>query len=337
MFFLNYAWACPMVAKTMEATCWAMGQIAKQANCYPRIIQCDNGPEFQGEFERYCTVTIPNHFGNPHPCTMVHTRAHTPQMNAKVEMTNGLIRNRLRAGFVKHNNLEWVNHLADYMYNINHQIPTHPTSHQHAHNNVSPAELWRPGYHPPPAGYDPAEHGMVRHYSNTMTPDEIRDVNVARKTYLARQQTRTQDNHLLHVGDRVRLSSLAKYTEVKKRFKAGLENKLTSVKYLPDEFVVEDRRPNAEYNGAMLRFVRQNNLANYGTNWWDIEKPKYKIRNTRTGVLEPRWYYGSMLQKCYNPMTAPSVPTDNRAMQLNRMPTPAMRDIGTEKDYRYRQ
>jgi hypothetical protein len=87
----------------------------------------------------------------------------------------------------------------------------------------------------------------------------------------------------------------------------------------------------------MLRFVRQNNLANYGTHWWDIEKPKYKIRNTRTGVLEPRWYYGSMLQKCYNPMTAPSVPTDNRAMQLNRMPTPAMRDIGTEKDYRYRQ
>jgi transposase InsO family protein len=336
--FSNYCFACPVITTTAHDICWAMKQICYgQAGCYPRIVQCDNGSEFQTEFRITCEQEIPAHFGNPHPCDVVHTRPHTPTMNSKVERTNGLLRDRFRAGFVRNNSLEWVRHLADYVYNINHSFPSHPESHAEAHNNLSPAELWTRGWvdhrHEDPLenGYD--EVRLRSHYSNTMTPEQIRLHTVARKVYLARLNASVPDNHLYRVGDKVRISSLAMFNEVKKRHKAGLEDKLNAVKYLPDVYEVIRVRPDV-YNGALAHRLNREGVSSFGTHAWDIKKPEYQLqlfRDEGTGheyhAGDPnrppplrRWYYGSYLQRVFDNMTPPSVTTNHRAFQINRMP-----------------
>ena len=338
--YSNYVFACPVITTTAHDVCWAMKQICYgQAGCYPRIVQCDNGSEFQNAFRQLCEQEIPAHFGNPHPCSVVHTRPYTPTMNSKVERTNGLLRDRFRAGFVRYNSLEWVQHLAQYVYNINHSFPSHPESHAEAHNNLSPAELWTRGWvdhrHEDPIennGYD--EVRLRAHYSNTMTPAEIREHTVARKVYLARLNASIPDNHLYQVGDKVRVSSLAMSNEVKKRHKAGLEDKLNAVKYLPDVYEVMAVRPNV-YNGALAHRLNQNGVSSFGTHAWDIKKPEYQLqlfRDEATGheynAGDPhrpaplrRWFYGSYLQKYFANMVHPSVTTDDRAFQINRMST----------------
>ena len=335
--FSNYCFACPVITTTANDICKAMKQICYgQAGCYPRIVQCDNGSEFQTQFRAVCEQEIPGHFGNPHPCDVVHTRPHTPTMNAKVERTNGLLRDRFRAGFVRYNSLEWVRHLADYVYNINHSFPSHPESHAEAHNNLSPAELWTRGWtdhrHEDPVENGYSEVQLRSHYSNTMTPEQIRVHTVARKVYLARLNASIHDNHLYRVGDKVRVSSLAMFNEVKKRHKAGLEDKLNAVKYLPDVYEVIRVRPDV-YNGALAHRLNREGVSSYGTHAWDIKKPEYQLqlfRDEGTGHEwapgDPnrppplrRWYYGSYLQRYFDNMTHPSVTTNHRAFQINRM------------------
>ena len=165
-----------------------------------------------------------------------------------------------------------------------------------------------------------------------MTPEQIRLHTVARKVYLARLNASVRDNHLYHVGEKVRISSLAMYNEVKKRHKAGLEDKLNAVKYLPDVYEVIAVRPNV-YNGALAHRLNQNGVTSFGTHAWDIKKPEYRLqlfRDESTGheyyAGDPhrpaplrRWFYGSYLQKVYNNTAPPSVTTDDRAFQINRM------------------
>ena len=49
-----------------------------------------------------------------------------------------MLRNRIRAGFAKNYNLEWVKYLQDYIENINNQKPQGAL--------LSPNQLWSQGY-----------------------------------------------------------------------------------------------------------------------------------------------------------------------------------------------
>ena len=49
-----------------------------------------------------------------------------------------MLRNRIRAGFAKNNNLEWVKHLQNYVENINNQKPQGAL--------LTPNQLWSQGY-----------------------------------------------------------------------------------------------------------------------------------------------------------------------------------------------
>jgi hypothetical protein len=60
-----------------------------------------------------------------------------PTSNALIENFNNILRKMIREGFVRNNNLNWVNHLSDYLYNRNHS--------KHGTTKYKPVELWRQG------------------------------------------------------------------------------------------------------------------------------------------------------------------------------------------------
>ncbi len=66
--------------------------------------------------------------------------SYTPNSNGLVERMNKEIWKKIRAGFVKFNSLEWVQHLQQYVNNINNQ--------RQSTTKFRPNDLWKPGYNP---------------------------------------------------------------------------------------------------------------------------------------------------------------------------------------------
>ena len=336
--FSGYLFGEAMHTLDSLQTTYALRRIIQRAGVHPRIIQCDNGPEFQLQFKQY----IDQLNAGANRCSLVYSRSHTPTDNAKVERANQMLRSRFREGFVKHNDLEWVSHLQNYIYNINHQKPSR--------TQFTPADLWEANYTPPAANYDP-EANMVPTNDETNV-QQIRDSHIAKKITLARDQTKTLPTHVMRVGDYVRISVRALYPEIRARHKQGLEGKLTTVRYTPTLYEVVRVEPSLQH-GPILNFIRQAGLQHFGYRPFNLQRPKYLLRNLTTGDEEPRWFYGSDLLYCgdrHHPPVQSSLDytgnaiagplpanehayTVKRAAQLNRVPSTRQEDFSYYHPY----
>jgi len=102
--------------------------ICNISNTHPHIIKVDQ--EFsKGDIKD---------FFEQHDITIIQSKSHTPTDNSRIERVNREIRKKIRAGFIKHNNLRWVQHLQTYVDNINNQ--------KKSGKNQTPNEIWTPGY-----------------------------------------------------------------------------------------------------------------------------------------------------------------------------------------------
>ena len=75
---------------------------------YPVVMLSDEGSEFSKQFEDFLRV---------HGIKKRTTESYTPQPN--VEATNNVLRNLLRAQFIKSGTLHWKSHLEDLMRSKN--------------------------------------------------------------------------------------------------------------------------------------------------------------------------------------------------------------------------
>lgn len=293
--FSKKVWAEPLYDTTSNDTRSALIRIINRSHTIPRIIQTDNGAEYQGAFDDYIqTLILPNY-----TCQHIKTASHTPTSNGLVERMNQEIRKRIKQGIVRHNNLEWVNHIQEYCDNINNQ--------RHTKNSYTPNELWKPGYAEPP---------NVNIRFNLKTDDHsnknaLRLGNQARIIRLANDQLRNGRRNVFRVGDSVRIVLKANHGEVRARHKNGLEKKLDAINFSPQIYRVQHVVPGL--HGGL-----PGGLAALNYHAWDLKNESYWLINPQTGLALHRHYYGNELVKVPPNTVAPHVTTIQRARQLNR-------------------
>lgn len=260
----------------------AINQICVQNNTYPHIIQADN--EFHNP-------TI-NNWANLHHITMVKTKSYSPNSNGLVERMNQEIWKRIRAGFIRTNSLEWVNHLQDYTININNQ--------KHGKTKYAPNRIWTEGYHPPPRNQPVIHH--IENPDDHMNNEEIRERIQARLIRNAELEVQRRNPDVLRVGDNVRIALKELDAQVRRRIKEG-RIKTIPVKYSPETYTII----------GLFQPVMNN---------FNINKRRYTLSDLNNNVImegvRPKEFYANQLVKVPNNFVPSTIPDRNRANQINR-------------------
>ncbi len=110
-YFSKKVFAKPLKNRSLQHVIENLNAICQENETYPHTIQTDN--EFNKPlFRDWC---------ENNNITRITITSYTPNSNGLVERMNKEIWKKLRAGFVRFNSLEWVQHLQQYVNNINNQ------------------------------------------------------------------------------------------------------------------------------------------------------------------------------------------------------------------------
>lgn len=186
--------------------------VSKQAfNTYPQLLISDGGTEFN--LSEWCKT---------HKIKHIITESHSPTQNALIENFNGSLRRLIRSDFVRTKKLNWINNLQVYIDNYNSTI--------HKTTNYKPDDIWSP------------EKIKVKELPSTDNLNETKEEKISelsKKTLskIEKQFARLQ-NQKLNVGDKVRVSTKALNSEVRKAIKSG-NSKLVVVKFSAKIFTVD--------------------------------------------------------------------------------------------------
>jgi hypothetical protein len=206
----------PTVVDRLQQIC------SENGDTYPHIIQADN--EFQTIIlKRWC---------EEHNVQLIKTSPYMPTSNGKVERMNREIRKKIRAGFVRNNNLQWAGMLPTYIENINRQ--------QSTKSHVTPNELWVPGYAPaaPRAAPNPEQGRPSSWLSDDMTAQQLQEYGQDYQIWRARKMlAQGRSPTLFQVGDLVRINLLALSERMRELKEEGRVNKL-AVYYTPEIYRV---------------------------------------------------------------------------------------------------
>jgi Integrase core domain len=304
--FSKKLWAEPMIAHTAKEVVLAFKKMMRDAeNTKPRVCVHDNGSEFQGEFKKFLKDEgIKN----------VETQSYSPMGNL-AERYNRVLREKIRAGIVRHDNLEFVKHLQDYVQNINNM--------RHNGSKFTPNQIWTPGYRR-------LGDNLMRNINDENVEDlypikdtsdwnEIRmrhrwDSIIKANRILNREEPKATLN-IFKPGDLVRIAGEVAYSKTRARNKDGSMKKYNAVIWTPEVY-----RINSIVN--QKHFVLSHNptardFQNLGLNSFDLRRPRYNLQRMDGSFLS-RQYYGSELQKIPKNSTTTTI-TPYRSGQLNRL------------------
>jgi hypothetical protein len=199
-------------------------------NTYPRIIQSDNGGEFKnGLFEEWA---------KENKITLKLSMSYQPTSNALIENFNSLLRKMIREGFVRHNNLNWIDHLNNYLYNRNHS--------RHSTTGFQPDEIWRVG------------RNKLKRHKDVKVKDARERIKNKAKASMDKYEA-----YKYEVGDLVRVLESSLYSSARNLLKAG-KKKLIIAKYSPDIYtiakVIEPTGKDAEFVRTRYFLYDKNNL-----------------------------------------------------------------------------
>jgi transposase InsO family protein len=106
----------------------ALINILDETKTYPRIAQCDNGREFQGETSAWF---------KEHNIQYIKTLSYSPESNGLVEGKNKIVRNNLREIMIRNNNRNWSNHFGIVEQLMNTTVTST--------TKMAPNDIWAPG------------------------------------------------------------------------------------------------------------------------------------------------------------------------------------------------
>ena len=109
-YFSKKIWLRPLRGKTSDAVRDALQSIVDDARITPKIIQKDNGGEFQG---------VVNDWMKENDIKFINTLSYSPQSNGLIENMNAQVRKILREISITKNSLNWVDYLDDVCENKN--------------------------------------------------------------------------------------------------------------------------------------------------------------------------------------------------------------------------
>jgi hypothetical protein len=272
-------------------------------NTFPHILQTDNAPEFNApDMQNFC---------QQHQILHIFSSTYSPTSNGLVERAIQTLRNKIKAGFVQHNDLEWVAFLQAYLENINKQ--------KQSTTKYTPNELWTPQYHPP---LQQAINFQLRP-SDTNTLNEIRlavQGKLLKRASDMIQRTDRRGRNLLPnvfaLNDLVRIKLATVQKDMRKRNKSKMQKKLTAITYSTRLFRI---------NKIIVPPAPNNFNAQIPVNpILSVINQKYTVRDALTNQIlqTPQGasyeLLGSDLIKTGEPSTPPSVPTVARSKQTSR-------------------
>lgn len=195
--------------KTKPTLSNSLKEIFQESNTIPNIIQVDN--EFdKGAFKEVCKEK---------DIKLIAVLSHQSFTNGKVERMNRELRKKTKAGFVRHNNLLWVDHLQDYVDNINSQ--------KNARTKRTPDEMWSEGY---------AFNDSMAERKANMTETQ-KQQNEFLKTQLDKSKERNERN-VFKEGDWVRVKLLAYSKEMRQKKKNNIGWNQVAIHWSPDLYEI---------------------------------------------------------------------------------------------------
>ena len=257
-YFTKYVFAVPLKNKEPKSIIKGFQKIynTQSQHTYPQILQNDNGGEFVNE-----EMT---NWGKLHKIHLVRTMSYTPQSNGLIENFNGILRKMIREGFVRNNNLNWVDHLADYLVNRNHS--------KHSITKTPPYKIWRAGREKINVATDPALVGVSEKIRANAT--RLLNANIS---------------NAFEKGDYVRVLMSSLYSKVRKMIKAGDKKNLV-VRFSPRIYRVDVLVQN---RGVHKDFMKQRyKLVDM---FGDPLLMEYKANNPNN-VRKQKLFFGSELQ-----------------------------------------
>ena len=131
-FFSKKVFAIPLKNKEGETARDGIESICSKFKTYPLIIQSDNGGEFIDQSVK--------DWASAHEVKLVRTLSYTPTSNGLIENFNNILRKMIREGFIRNNNLNWVDSLNQYIENRNNS--------KHSTTKYTPNQIWKEGREP---------------------------------------------------------------------------------------------------------------------------------------------------------------------------------------------
>ncbi len=222
-YFSKYCWAEPLKMKTSADVVDAMNNIIAKSKICPKLLQKDNGGEFQGEL---------NNWMDQHDIKWINTTSYSPQANGLIENLNKQLRKLLREMSVRSHSLNWVDNLATAVENKNSMV--------NSTTKYEPIQLWaptnklatsqqlqRPNYLP--ASIDPnvkPGHVLKAQYE---VQNKIKALAKAQLEHIQRD---------FQIGDKVRIKLSTVQSHLRQMVKTG-EKKYIVVSFSPDIYTVK--------------------------------------------------------------------------------------------------
>ena len=200
--FSRYVWARPLKNKTANDVSLALEDICQKAGVYPKIIQKDNGGEFQAET---------NEFMARHNIKSINTLSYSPQSNGLIENFNNQLRKMLREIMIRHNDLVWHNQL-DLCCSIKNRQRNGTTKKR-------PIDVW-----------EPTNFRRLRPMRNQEVAENIKAK--------AKENVLKNKTIEFNVDDFVRVKLSQLYSQVRKMIKDG-DKKFIVVKYSPEIYQID--------------------------------------------------------------------------------------------------
>jgi transposase InsO family protein len=198
-YFSRKVWLRALKAQTAINVRSALINIVTETKTYPRIVQADNGSEFQAETSAWF---------KEHNITYIKTLSYSPQSNGLVEGRNKLVRNILREINIRVNSRNWTNYLQTTANLLNSQ--------RNGTTKQTPDSVWKEGH-----------ELQGEKDKNIIRLHEKRIINAIKNN----------DTTEFKIGDFVRVKMGTLYSKVRKLIKSG-DKKNIVVNYSPTVYKI---------------------------------------------------------------------------------------------------
>ena len=199
-YFSRKVWLRPLKAQTAVNVRNSLINLVQETKTYPKIIQADNGTEFQGETTDWM---------KQNNIVYVKTLSYSPESNGLVEGKNKIVRKILREIMIRQNSRNWTNYLKTTTKLMNSQ--------RNGTTKENPDNLWKEG------------HELQGEMNNGVIALHKKRIANAVKNNSTKEYK---------VGDYVRVKMGTLYSNVRKLIKSG-DKKLIVVNYSPTIYQIK--------------------------------------------------------------------------------------------------
>ena len=305
-YFSKKVFARPLKNKEGITARNALESICSDNNTYPLIIQSDNGGEFIDQSVK--------DWATDHEVKLVKTLSYTPTSNGLIGNFNNLLRKMIREGFIRNNNLIWVDNLDQYIENRNNS--------KHSTTKYTPNQIWKEGREKSSKLTKKEKEAIRQDDKITLDEEDILNKVVVRlEDKAGKMLDRAKEDFVK--GQPVRVLMSALNSKIRSLIKSG-NSKYIVVKYSPDLYYIDNiltpKGPHKDFRNKRYTLRNSNN---------EPLLTELKL-NKPNAVRGQKIFFGSDLHKIDIKSSGKPIMTKGEADRLNKIKTPEFEELVKE-------